>query len=96
MNVTNPYQPRRSKSPLTAEQKFASRLVSLRDKPLTLGTIYWMQARVLAVQFVFFVLAITYFAWFQLQPGIDLMLGCHQIAQPRAAVPHRTITELHR
>ena len=75
MDATNPYQPPSSEISDTPEQKFASRLLSLRDKPLTLGTIYRMQGKRYVVLFIVFGLATTYFAWFRLQPGVYLMLG---------------------
>jgi hypothetical protein len=75
MDATNPYQPPRSETPSAPEQKFATRLLSLRDKTLTLGTLYRMQAKVIAILLVVFGVAVTYFAWLNILPGVYLMLG---------------------
>jgi hypothetical protein len=75
MEVANPYEPPRSASSSVPEQKFAARLLSLRDKRLTLGTLYRMQAKVIAILVIAFGVAVTYFAWFNFLPGVYLMLG---------------------
>ena len=71
----NPYQPPRSEAPDTREQKFAKRLLSFRDKPLTMNALYRNLAKRMAILILYFVLAIAFFVWVDLQPGVYLMLG---------------------
>jgi hypothetical protein len=75
MDTSNPFPAPRSEKALASEKKFASRLLSSRDSRQTLGTFYRMQAKVLAILLVAFGLAIGYFAWLNLLPGVYLMLG---------------------
>ncbi len=75
MDATNPYEPPRSEPSVGPEQKFASRLLSVRDRPVTLGTLYRMGIRTHIIISVYFGPAIAYFAWADLQPGFYLMLG---------------------
>jgi hypothetical protein len=75
MDRTNPYEPPSSEPPDSREQKFAKRLLSLRDKPLTLTTLFRVQSKAQIVFYVSFGLAIAYFVWADLQPGLYLMLG---------------------
>ncbi len=75
MDETNPYQPPDSKPPNPFERKYAMRLLALRDKPLTLGVLYRMQSKKRVIGLIYSVLAIAYFVWVDLQPGIYLMLG---------------------
>ena len=75
MDTTNPYQAPRTEKSIASEQKFASRLLSLRDAPLTLGKLYRLQVKAQFLLFLMFGVAIAYFTWFNLQPGVYLMLG---------------------
>jgi hypothetical protein len=75
MDTTNPYQPPRSEPPDSREQKFAKRLLSMRDKPLTLATLFRVQTKAQIVFYAYFGLAIAYFVWADLQAGTYLMVG---------------------
>jgi hypothetical protein len=75
MDTTNPYQPPSSEPPDSREQKFAKRLLSLRNKPLTLTTLFRVQTKAQMVSYAYFGLAIAYFVWADLQPGTYLMVG---------------------
>ncbi len=75
MDTSNPYQAPRSEKSIAAEKKFALRLLSFRNTPVTLGKLYRMQAKLHAILILMFGFGVAYLAWFNLQPGVYLMLG---------------------
>jgi hypothetical protein len=62
MDETSPYQPPMTRTSLTREQKFAVRLLSFRDQPLTMWKSNWMQAKHLANLFLVFGLGLLFLA----------------------------------
>jgi hypothetical protein len=76
MDATNPYQPPKTSALSTTEQKFAVRLLSFRDQPLTLWKLYRSQAKQLAILFLVFGLGVVYFGWINLGIGVYMLLGC--------------------
>jgi hypothetical protein len=81
MDLTNPYEPPHSEPPNLREQKFAKRLLSFRDRPLTISALYRGQAKAQVILFIYFGLAIAYFFWADLQLGIHLMLSSFAMAR---------------
>lgn len=75
MEATNPYQPPADPISSSLEQKYAARLLSLRDKHLTFGVLLRFQAKAIVVLLVVFGIAITYFAWLSFLPGVYAMIG---------------------
>ena len=76
MNETNPYQPLTPITPSTPEQKFAVRLLSFRDQPLTMWKLYRTEAKELAILFLVYGLGVVYFSWINLGIGVYMLLGC--------------------
>jgi hypothetical protein len=73
----NPYQPPGHEPPVTAEQKYAKRLLSFRDRPVTIVSLYRAERTPtrLAILFVYFGLAIAFFVWVHFNASACLMLG---------------------
>ena len=75
MDTTNPYQALRGERSIASEKKFASRLLLFRDSQLTLGKLYRVQAKFQVLLILMFGAGVAYFAWFNFQPGVYLMVG---------------------
>jgi hypothetical protein len=75
MDPINPYEAPRSEKSIAAEKKYASRLLLLRDSPLTFGKLFRMQIKAQLLLILVSGIGIAYFAWLNLQPGVYLMLG---------------------
>jgi hypothetical protein len=75
MDPINPDEATRSGKTVAAERKYAARLLSLRDSPLTFGKLYRMQIRAQLLLLIASGIGIAYFAWLNLQPGVYLMSG---------------------
>jgi hypothetical protein len=75
MDTPNLYKDRRGEKTAAKEKKFALRLLSFRDSPMTLATLYRMQLRSLFLLLIIFGIGVGYFAWFNFQPGVYVMLG---------------------
>jgi hypothetical protein len=73
----NPYQPPGYELPVTIEQKYAKRLLSFRDRPVTIVSVYGAEGtpRRLAILVIYFGLSIAFFAWVNAYPAAYLMLG---------------------
>jgi hypothetical protein len=73
----NPYQPPGHEPPVTVAQKYAKRLLSFRDRPVTILSVYGAEGtpRRLAILVIYFGLSIAFFAWVNAYPGAFLMLG---------------------
>ena len=73
----NPYQPPGHETPDTLEKKYAKRLLTFRDRPVTIGSVYRGEGtpNVVAILFIYFGLAIAFFVWVSLYALAFLMLG---------------------
>jgi len=73
----NPYQPPGHEPPVTVAQKYAKRLLSFRDRPVTIVSVYGAEGtpRRLAILVIYFGLSIAFFAWVNAYPAAYLMLG---------------------
>jgi hypothetical protein len=73
----NPYQPPGHEAPVTVAQKYAKRLLTFRDKPVTILSVYGSEGtpRRLAILVIYFGLSIAFFAWVNAYPAAFLMLG---------------------
>jgi hypothetical protein len=73
----NPYQPPGHESRDTGEQKYARRLLSFRDRPVTIVSIYGAEGtpKRLAILIIYFGLSTAFFAWVNAYPAAFLMLG---------------------
>jgi hypothetical protein len=75
MDTTYPYEAPRSEKSIASAKKYASRLISFRESPMTMGKLYRMQLKVYLLLIIAFGIGVGYFAWLNLQPGTYLMLG---------------------
>ncbi len=71
----NPYQPPRHESVDTLEQKFAKRLLLFRGQPVTILSLYRQGGKALAMQLIYFVVAIAVLVWMNLYAFAFLMIG---------------------
>ena len=73
----NPYQPPGHETPDTLEQKYAKRLLTFRDRPVTIGSVYRGEGtpKRVAIVFIYYGLAIAFFVWVSLYALAFLMLG---------------------
>jgi hypothetical protein len=71
----NPYQPPRHQSGDTLEQKYAKKLLLVRDQPVTVLSLYRRGGKRVAFLLIYFVSAIALLAWVRLYALAFLMLG---------------------
>jgi hypothetical protein len=72
---SNPYQPPQSELPDPREKKFAKRLLSFRHNPITITSLFKLQAKRQVVVVIYFVLAFVLLWWVKVERMAYLVLG---------------------